>query len=62
MDSGSCARGARVLIMTPHTSCFALGRGALEGRGHSWVPVVFTDRWDESSNAGQSAAVISPYF
>ena len=44
------ARLARenVLIATPHTSLFpALGRLRKEGSGYSWVPVVFTDRWDE---------------
>jgi glyoxylase-like metal-dependent hydrolase (beta-lactamase superfamily II) len=36
-----------VLIATPHTSLFpALGRLREEGGGYSWVPVVFTDRWD----------------
>jgi glyoxylase-like metal-dependent hydrolase (beta-lactamase superfamily II) len=44
------ARLARenVLIATPHTSLFpALGRLHKEGSGYSWVPVVYTDRWDE---------------
>ena len=37
-----------VLIATPHASLFpALGRLRKEGSGYSWVPVVFTDRWDE---------------
>src|SRR3984893_18104366 len=37
-----------VLIATPHTSLFpALGRLRAEGSGYSWVPVVFTDQWDE---------------
>jgi glyoxylase-like metal-dependent hydrolase (beta-lactamase superfamily II) len=37
-----------VLIATPHTSSFpALGRLRKDGSGYSWVPVVFTDRWDE---------------
>jgi glyoxylase-like metal-dependent hydrolase (beta-lactamase superfamily II) len=37
-----------VLIATPHTSLFpALGRLRKEGSGYSWVPVVFTDRWDD---------------
>jgi glyoxylase-like metal-dependent hydrolase (beta-lactamase superfamily II) len=41
------ARG-NVLIATPHTSLFpALGRSHKEGSGYSWVPVVFTDQWDE---------------
>src|SRR6266852_5564694 len=46
------ARLARenVLIATPHTSLFpALGRLRKEGSGYSWVPVVFTDRWDENA-------------
>jgi glyoxylase-like metal-dependent hydrolase (beta-lactamase superfamily II) len=39
---------ANVLIATPHTSLFpALGRLHKEGNGYSWVPVVFTDQWDE---------------
>ena len=38
----------RVLIATPHTSSFpALGRLREEGSGYSWVPVVFTDQWDD---------------
>jgi len=44
------ARLARenVLIATPHASLFpALGRLRKDGSGYSWVPVVFTDRWDE---------------
>jgi glyoxylase-like metal-dependent hydrolase (beta-lactamase superfamily II) len=44
------ARLARenVLIATPHTSLFpALGRLHKEGSGYSWVPVVFTDQWNE---------------
>jgi glyoxylase-like metal-dependent hydrolase (beta-lactamase superfamily II) len=37
-----------VLIATPHTSFFpALGRLRKEGSGYTWVPVVFTDQWDE---------------
>jgi glyoxylase-like metal-dependent hydrolase (beta-lactamase superfamily II) len=37
-----------VLIAAPHTSLFpALGRLRKDGSGYSWVPVVFTDRWDE---------------
>src|SRR5467141_2568839 len=37
-----------VLIATPHTSSFpALGRLREEGSGYSWVPVVFTDQWDD---------------
>ena len=38
-----------VLIAAPHTSLFpALGRLRKDGSGYSWVPVVFTDRWDEN--------------
>src|SRR5260370_956016 len=38
-----------VFIATPHTSLFpALGRLRKDGSGYSWVPVVFTDRWDEN--------------
>jgi len=50
------ARFARenVLIATPHTSLFpALGRLHKEGSGYSWVPVVFTDRWDEQPPSPQ---------
>src|SRR6266853_5389643 len=50
------ARLARenVLIATPHTSLFpALGRLHKEGSGYSWVPVVFTDRWDENAPSPQ---------
>src|ERR1700692_1591706 len=37
-----------ILIAAPHTSFFpALGRLRRDGSGYSWVPVVFTDRWDE---------------
>jgi glyoxylase-like metal-dependent hydrolase (beta-lactamase superfamily II) len=37
-----------VLIAGPHSSAFPpLGRLRKEGSGYSWVPVVFTDRWDE---------------
>ena len=37
-----------VLIAALHTSLFpALGRLRKDGNGYSWVPVVFTDRWDE---------------
>jgi len=37
-----------VLIATPHSSVFPpLGRLRKEGSGYSWVPVVFTDQWDE---------------
>ncbi len=35
-----------VLIAAPHMSFFPpLGRLRKEGRGYSWVPVVFTDQW-----------------
>jgi glyoxylase-like metal-dependent hydrolase (beta-lactamase superfamily II) len=37
-----------VLIAASHASLFpALGRLRKDGSGYSWVPVVFTDRWDE---------------
>jgi len=36
-----------VLIAGPHMPFPALGRFRKEGSGYSWVPVVFTDRWDE---------------
>jgi glyoxylase-like metal-dependent hydrolase (beta-lactamase superfamily II) len=37
-----------VLIATPHASLFpALGHLRKDGSGYNWVPVVFTDRWDE---------------
>ena len=37
-----------VLIAPPHASLFpALGHLRKDGSGYSWVPVVFTDRWDE---------------
>ena len=37
-----------VLIATPHSSFFPpLGRLRKEGGGYTWVPVVFTDQWDE---------------
>jgi len=40
--------GGDVLIAGPHSSVFPpLGRLRKEGGGYSWVPVVFTDRWDE---------------
>jgi glyoxylase-like metal-dependent hydrolase (beta-lactamase superfamily II) len=40
--------GGDVLIAGPHSSVFPpLGRLRKEGSGYSWVPVVFTDRWDE---------------
>ena len=37
-----------VIIAEPHLSVFpALGRLHKDGSGYTWVPVVFTDRWDE---------------
>src|ERR1700723_3171130 len=36
-----------VVIAGPHLKFPALGRLRREGGGYSWVPVVFTDRWDE---------------
>ncbi len=36
-----------LLIAGPHMPFPALGRLRKEGSGYSWVPVVFTDRWDE---------------
>jgi glyoxylase-like metal-dependent hydrolase (beta-lactamase superfamily II) len=40
--------GGDVLIAVPHSSVFPpLGHLRKEGSGYSWVPVVFTDRWDE---------------
>jgi glyoxylase-like metal-dependent hydrolase (beta-lactamase superfamily II) len=40
--------GADVLIAVPHSSVFPpLGHLRKEGSGYTWVPVVFTDRWDE---------------
>jgi glyoxylase-like metal-dependent hydrolase (beta-lactamase superfamily II) len=36
-----------VLIAGPHMPFPALGRLRKEGSRYSWVPVVFTDRWDE---------------
>ena len=36
-----------VLIAGPHMPFPALGRVRKDGTGYSWVPVVFTDRWDE---------------
>src|ERR1700692_2907183 len=37
-----------VLIAVPHSSFFPpLGRLRKEGSGYSWVPVVFTDQWNE---------------
>jgi glyoxylase-like metal-dependent hydrolase (beta-lactamase superfamily II) len=43
-----------VLIAAPHTSLFpALGRLRKDGSGYSWVPVVFTDRWEEQAPSPQ---------
>jgi glyoxylase-like metal-dependent hydrolase (beta-lactamase superfamily II) len=40
--------GGDVLIAGPHSSVFPpLGRLRKEASGYSWVPVVFTDRWDD---------------
>jgi glyoxylase-like metal-dependent hydrolase (beta-lactamase superfamily II) len=37
-----------VLIAGPHSSAFPpLGRLRKDGSGYSWVPVVFTDQWDD---------------
>src|SRR5256712_2298415 len=36
-----------VLIAGPHMNFPALGRLRKEGSGYNWVPVVFTDQWDE---------------
>jgi glyoxylase-like metal-dependent hydrolase (beta-lactamase superfamily II) len=36
-----------VLIAGPHMSFPGVGRLHKEGHGYRWVPVVFTDRWDE---------------
>jgi glyoxylase-like metal-dependent hydrolase (beta-lactamase superfamily II) len=46
--------GGNVLIAGPHSSVFPpLGRLRKEGSGYSWVPVVFTDRWDEHAPSPQ---------
>src|ERR1700737_821087 len=46
--------GEDVLIAGPHSSVFpALGRLRKDGSGDSWVPVVFTDRWDENAPSPQ---------
>jgi len=37
----------------PHMPFPALGRLRKEGSGYSWVPVVFTDRWDENAPSPQ---------
>src|SRR5580704_2974967 len=40
--------GEDVLIAGPQSSVFPpLGRVRKEGSGYSWVPVVFTDQWDQ---------------
>jgi glyoxylase-like metal-dependent hydrolase (beta-lactamase superfamily II) len=42
--------GGDILIASPHSSVFPpLGRLRKDGSGHSWLPVVFTDRWDENA-------------
>jgi len=47
--------GGDVLIAGPHSSVFPpLGRLRKEGSGYSWVPVVFTDRWDEHAPSPQT--------
>jgi glyoxylase-like metal-dependent hydrolase (beta-lactamase superfamily II) len=43
-----------VLIAGPHMPFPALGRLRKEGSGYSWVPVVFTDRWDEHTPSPQT--------
>jgi glyoxylase-like metal-dependent hydrolase (beta-lactamase superfamily II) len=46
--------GGDVLIAGPHSSVFPpLGRLRKEGSAYSWVPVVFTDRWDEHAPSPQ---------
>jgi hypothetical protein len=41
--------GGDVLVAGPHSSVFPpLGHLRKDGSGYSWVPVVFTDRWDEN--------------
>jgi glyoxylase-like metal-dependent hydrolase (beta-lactamase superfamily II) len=46
--------GGDVLIAGPHSSLFPpLGRLRKEGSGYSWVPVVFTDRWEEHAPSSQ---------
>jgi len=46
--------GGDVLIAGPHSSVFPpVGRLRKEGSGYSWVPVVFTDRWDEHAPSPQ---------
>jgi glyoxylase-like metal-dependent hydrolase (beta-lactamase superfamily II) len=43
-----------VMIAEPHSSVFPpLGHLRKEGSGYSWVPVVFTDRWDENAPSPQ---------
>ncbi len=47
--------GGDVLIAGPHSSVFPpLGRLRKEGSRYSWVPVVFTDRWDEHAPSPQT--------
>jgi glyoxylase-like metal-dependent hydrolase (beta-lactamase superfamily II) len=46
--------GGDALMASPHSSVFPpLGRLRKEGSGYSWVPVVFTDRWDENAPSPQ---------
>jgi glyoxylase-like metal-dependent hydrolase (beta-lactamase superfamily II) len=46
--------GGDVVIAGPHSSVFPpLGRLRQEGSGYSWVPVVFTDRWDGPAPSSQ---------
>jgi glyoxylase-like metal-dependent hydrolase (beta-lactamase superfamily II) len=46
--------GGDILIAGPHSSVFPpLGRLRKEGSGYSWVPVVFTDQWDEHAPSSQ---------
>jgi glyoxylase-like metal-dependent hydrolase (beta-lactamase superfamily II) len=52
--------GEDVLIATPHSSVFPpLGRLRKEACGYSWVPVVFTDRWEERQQGDQTSAEYS---
>ena len=46
--------GVDVLVAGPHSSVFPpVGRLRKDGSGYSWVPVVFTDRWDENAPSPQ---------
>ncbi len=43
-----------VLIAGPHSSVFPpVGRLRKDGSGYSWMPVVFTDRWDQNAPSPQ---------